>query len=790
MRVGVRVAAVLASAMAFCANASAATPTVTEFGSGLDFLDAPTGITAGPDGNLWFTNNLSDEIGRITPGGTITEFQLPSATASPRDIVAGADGNLWFTESGVDNKIGKMTTAGVLLDEYTVPTAGSQPTGITAGPSGTLWFTEKGPDKVGQVTTGGSFQGEFALPGGADPTDIVFGSDGAFFVTEPGIDKIARVTTPGGVVTQVSGTNITAGAEPTAIAAGPDDNLWFTEPGLDQIGRMSPLGTVTEFPLPTGSQPSDIVAGPDGNLWFTEPGTNKIGRITPTGAISHFDAGLSPAANPLGITAGADGNLWFAEDSDRIGRITTALDPPAFENPAPIQITGGAASTYPSFIDVGGLDGPIVDVNVRITGFSHSWPDDAEVLLVAPTGEKVLLMADNGGGGAGSNEIGVPATGLTFTFDDEGSVGSLGNDGPLVSGIFNPSQGSSNDGAPLAFPAPAPSFPYAPTLSTLDGQGATGTWRLFVNDDYAPADGGAIHGGWGLDIVTRGAYDDGPVQWNEDQGPGRINVLANDTGGFLQIDAITDAPHGTTAIVVDDPFEVSYAPDPNYCNEPGPAPPDSFQYTITGGDSATVEVDVVCTPDPSVATDDARTVAEDSGASSFDVVANDTDADDEPVQVTAASDPGNGTATVIQGTPDAISYAPDPNYCNDGAPPDDTFTYTVGGGDTATVAVAVTCVDEPIVLPATPNTTITKAPKKKLKAKNKVTATFEFSSSVASSSFACALDGATAKPCSSPQSYKVRKGRHTFSVAATAAGQRDLTPATFSFQVKKKKPKK
>jgi virginiamycin B lyase len=36
----------------------------------------PEAITAGPDGNLWFTTAL---IGRITPAGKITTFPLPTS---------------------------------------------------------------------------------------------------------------------------------------------------------------------------------------------------------------------------------------------------------------------------------------------------------------------------------------------------------------------------------------------------------------------------------------------------------------------------------------------------------------------------------------------------------------------------------------------------------------------------------------------------------------------------------------------------------------------------------------
>jgi virginiamycin B lyase len=78
---------------------------ITDFGS----LTAPYGITAGPDGNLWFTDegNLSagsGKIGRITTSGAITEF---GSLSNPTQITPGPDGNLWFTETG-NGKIGRI----------------------------------------------------------------------------------------------------------------------------------------------------------------------------------------------------------------------------------------------------------------------------------------------------------------------------------------------------------------------------------------------------------------------------------------------------------------------------------------------------------------------------------------------------------------------------------------------------------------------------------------------------------------------------------------------------------
>src|SRR5262245_32963137 len=82
--------------------------------------------------------------------GPLTEFSLPSANSGPSGIVAGPDGNVWFTEiSG--NRIGRITPKGVIT-EFTIPTADSRPTGITRGPDDNLWFTEDSGNQIGRIT--------------------------------------------------------------------------------------------------------------------------------------------------------------------------------------------------------------------------------------------------------------------------------------------------------------------------------------------------------------------------------------------------------------------------------------------------------------------------------------------------------------------------------------------------------------------------------------------------------------------------------------------------------------
>ena len=89
---------------------------------------------------------VAHKIGRITPAGMITEFPLPSGTF-PYKITAGKDGNLWFT---MHDRIGRLTPAGVFT-AFPLPTPNTFPGGITATSDGNIWFVEVLGRKIGRL---------------------------------------------------------------------------------------------------------------------------------------------------------------------------------------------------------------------------------------------------------------------------------------------------------------------------------------------------------------------------------------------------------------------------------------------------------------------------------------------------------------------------------------------------------------------------------------------------------------------------------------------------------------
>jgi streptogramin lyase len=313
-------------------------------------------ITAGPDGNLWFTEANVHKVGRMTTAGVLTEFTA-NALATLNGITPGPDGNLWFTELMIPAAIGRITPAGVIT-EFPTPTTNGQPNSIVAGPDGNLWYTAPSANKIGRVTTAGVIT-EFPIgTSSAGLTGITVGPDGNLWFCESVANRIGKMTTAGVFVTDYP---IPTGASnPIDIAAGADGNLWFTEQARLQVGRITTSGVITEFPTP---DPNDnhvhyIAAGPDGNLWVSEPDVadSAIARVTPSGAFTEFPTPTGGAL-PEGLCLGPDGAIWFVEKGNNmVGRITTGQSAARYYTVTPCRVVD---TRNP----VGAYGGPALNAN-------------------------------------------------------------------------------------------------------------------------------------------------------------------------------------------------------------------------------------------------------------------------------------------------------------------------------------------------------------------------------------------------------------------------------------------
>ena len=240
----------------------------------------------------------------------ITEFAIPTTNSGPQDITAGPDGNLWFTENAA-NEVGMINPTTDKITEFAIPTRKSGPWGISSGPDGNLWFTEDGANKIGEINPKTHAITEFPIPAGSEPYEITEGPNGNLWFGVWGF--IAEINPTTHVITQFA---TPSGNGAMGITAGPDGDIWFTE-AYSSIRKISIESTRRPAPLP--STP----------LWppFSKPWRSQRAQTATSGSPSRArDTSASPLSTssqlvvtqqpPASITAGSAFGLTVqAEDS-------------------------------------------------------------------------------------------------------------------------------------------------------------------------------------------------------------------------------------------------------------------------------------------------------------------------------------------------------------------------------------------------------------------------------------------------------------------------------------------
>ena len=286
----------------------------------------PDDLDGDDQGNIWFAQHHSNEIGRMSPNGAYTGFHVPTAdgsmdgiavdnvrhivwvsevdgnkivridiltgalielsvptpNSSPGDLSVAPDGTVWFTEGyeAGAGRLGRIDPITNVITEVPFPSPRGGLDGIKVDGAGNVWFVELRDNRIGRYS-GGTFD-EFTLPQfNVVPTNLSLDSAGRVWVTEQGAGAIAVLDPVARTWKEYSlGTSTPL---PAGIAVDAQNNVWFTEFNGNKIGFL-PAGGIApeEFLIPTtDSGPEDIhfIAG---KIWFTEQYGNKIGQITVT----------------------------------------------------------------------------------------------------------------------------------------------------------------------------------------------------------------------------------------------------------------------------------------------------------------------------------------------------------------------------------------------------------------------------------------------------------------------------------------------------------------------------
>jgi CshA-type fibril repeat protein len=427
-----------------------------------------------------------------------------------------------------------------------------------------------------------------------------------------------------------------------------------------------------------------VIVRPDGTIDYT-PNANFNGTDTITYTISDGNGGTATATVIVTVTPRNDPPV--AVDDSASTNEDTPVTVPLLANDSdldgdPLTITAASA---PNGTVVINPDGTVTYTpNANFTGTDtitytisdgNGGTDTASAtIIVRPANDAPVAVNDTG----------------TTREDTPVTLNVLGNDSDVDGDPLSIISATSPDGQITINPNGTITFTPDPNFN--------GTTTV----TYTISDG---NGGFDTATVTLTVLpvNDPPVAVNDSATTNEdtavtIVILGNDSdvdGGPL---TVTNAAATNGTVVINPDGTLRYTPNANFNGT------DSITYTISDGrgGTATAMVQITVNPvnDVPVAVNDSATTPEDQPVT-IPILANDSDADGDPLTVTAAISP-NGTVVI---NPDGtITFTPNPNFNGPAL-----ITYTVsdgrGGTTTATARVNVTPVNDPPV--ARPDTATT-----------------------------------------------------------------------------------
>ncbi|HEY6768254.1 MAG TPA: choice-of-anchor D domain-containing protein [Candidatus Sulfotelmatobacter sp.] len=450
-------------------NATSITANFIPIAAQITITTSPAGLLVSADGG---TPTAAPLVENWTPGSSHT-----IATSSPQSGGSGVQyvWSSWSDSGAISHGITVPSTATTytasFATQYQLTTAANPSIGGTVSP-----------------TSGNYYTSGTVVPLTATP------NAGYTFTNWTG--NVASSTSASTSITMTARQSVTANfsliivAAPTTTSVSSNNNPSFT----------TPPGNSVTF---TATVTSNTTVN-EGTVTFSDPANDFTCSGGNTVPVSNGQAACTTSFTTEGarnITAAYNGTVNFQASSGFITQTVnnhTVVTGNQFCNQGPITVpsTAGAATPYPSNIFVTGLSGNIGAVTVNLNNISSSNIQQTDLLLVGPTGAKIIPFASVGDSSA--------VSGVDITLDDAASGLIPGS--PLTTGTYQPT--STTGGTSLVFPAPAPtvnaanyaaSDGTATLTSTFQNTAPNGTWALYAMDNSGSGPA-TIGGGWCVNI--------------------------------------------------------------------------------------------------------------------------------------------------------------------------------------------------------------------------------------------------------------------------------------------------
>jgi sugar lactone lactonase YvrE len=487
-------------------------------GTGSQALFAyPHGVAVDGSGHIYIADTNNNAIRESTTAGVVTTLAgnggVPPGSAdgvggaatfnAPAGVAADGNGNVYVADTG-NNTIRKISAGGsVTTLAGQAGVAGSSdgtgsaahfnsPQGIAVDTAGNIYVADTNNDTVRKITSGGTVT---TLAGVAGQTGSGGGAGGS-----------ARFNRPCAVAVDTSGNVYVADfsnavirkidlSDTVTTLAGYAGNTGFTD-GDGYLARFN--------------QPYALTVDSSGYVYVADTFNRAIREITPSGSVTTLNGLQSRFYYPQGIAVDGSGNLYVADGDNQAISMGAALNPPpsgtAISNESvtsgqntsfTVSATGSsmtyqwrvsvdAGSTW-SNISNNATYGGATTATLAITGATVSMSgDEYDVQLANPAGSSVSGAATLtvsapvvvvAGGGTGSARI--------VNISCRAPVGTGGN--ILIVGFAVGGAGTSGT-EPLLIRASGPAlvpFGVSGTLSDPQLQLFSGSTSIATNDGWA-----------------------------------------------------------------------------------------------------------------------------------------------------------------------------------------------------------------------------------------------------------------------------------------------------------------
>ena len=285
-------------------------------------LNYPVGMTVDPSGNMFIGDALNlrlrkvanNAISTVAGNGLLSYGGDGSAAAAaqlnaPKGLVADSQGNLYISDTG-NNSIRKVSANGTISTVAGSGVSGgaaagngsnqfSAPEGMAADASGNVYIADSQNARVvklsaggGLTTVAGNGSPGYGGDGGAatsamlnTPSSVAVDSAGNIYIADFSNNRIRKVSASSGNISTIAGTGFS---------------------GYSGDGGLATLAQI--------NQAQGVAVDNSGNVYIADTGNNAIRVINPLGVIRT----LVQITNPLGITADGLGNLYVTDGGSQV----------------------------------------------------------------------------------------------------------------------------------------------------------------------------------------------------------------------------------------------------------------------------------------------------------------------------------------------------------------------------------------------------------------------------------------------------------------------------------------